>query len=499
MKTTFMDRLISFFSPEAGLKRVSARLRSELVLRQYDAAQTFKFDDWTSATKTSANVETKAALSTIRDKARDAVRNNPHASRALSSIVSNTVGWGIEASIKGKNTTQTKLLNTAWKKWAETTLCDVSGRHNFSALQAIVMRSVVESGEVIVKKTRDAEANKLQILEADFIDTSMDNGKIVQGVEFGPDGKRSKYYLFSEHPGDGGTLKSQPYDANSVFHVYKEDRPGQVRGISWFHNVLNILEDLKEFQRATLIKQKISACLTVFVSKPNAQLGLTNDQKTAKRDGEWALEPASIYYLDDGESVSFSQPPSVSGYGEFCEHTLRTVASGLGVTYEQLTGDYSKVNFSSGRMGNLEMRRQVESWRWDMLIPQFCEPAFKHFLEWATIVYGVSPEGVEVGWVTPAWTMIDPEKELRASILAIRNGLTTTPNVIREQGYNPSQIVEEQREWNKIIDANELILDSDPRKQSSAGQAQSIQSGDNNAKKANKDAAKASNSGEDNA
>jgi lambda family phage portal protein len=361
------------------------------------------------------------------------------------------------------------------------------------------MRSVVESGEVIVKKTRDAEANKLQILEADFIDTSMDNGKIVQGVEFGPDGKRSKYYLFSEHPGDGGTLKSQPYDANSVFHVYKEDRPGQVRGISWFHNVLNILEDLKEFQRATLIKQKISACLTVFVSKPNAQLGLTNDQKTAKRDGEWALEPASIYYLDDGESVSFSQPPSVSGYGEFCEHTLRTVASGLGVTYEQLTGDYSKVNFSSGRMGNLEMRRQVESWRWDMLIPQFCEPAFKHFLEWAIIVYGVSPEGVEVGWVTPAWTMIDPEKELRASILAIRNGLTTTPNVIREQGYNPSQIVEEQREWNKIIDANELILDSDPRKQSSAGQAQSIQSGDNNAKKGNKDAAKASNSGEDNA
>lgn len=488
MNQTWLDKFIEFFSPRAAMQRYSARVQSVVLKRQYDAATTFKFDDWASATSTSVNKETKAATQPVRNKARDAVRNNPVAVKALNTIVNTTIGWGIEANIKGRNASITRRLQELWKVWADTTLCDIKGRNNFYSLQSIAMRAIVESGEVICLKQTNRNGNQLLLLESDYIDSNREtngyvkdaNGNVDQGVVTDSLGNVVGYYLHTSHPGDSlGTGKSVFIPSSDVIHAYREERPGQKRGISWFHAVLNTLEDLKEYQRATIIKQKISACLSVFVSKPAAGLGLTSDQLKTKRESDFSLEPASVYYLDDGEQVTFSNPPAVQGYDEFCKNTLRMVSSGLGITYEQLTGDYSNVNFSSGRMGNLEMRKNIDAWRWNMFIPMFCDPAFRHFLQWAQTEHIIDTTGVTVEWICPAWSMIDPEKEINASVTAIRSGLTTTPKVIREMGYDPNQILVEQEEWNKQVDEMNLILDSDPRKQTKAGQAQSISGGNN--------------------
>jgi capsid protein len=56
---------------------------------------------------------------------------------------------------------------------------------------------------------------------------------------------------------------------------------------------------------------------------------------------------------------------------------LRKIAKGLGLTYEDFTGDYSNVNFSSARMAQIEHWHNVEDWRWHLLVPQFCDPVWK--------------------------------------------------------------------------------------------------------------------------
>ena len=74
------------------------------------------------------------------------------------------------------------------------------------------MRSVAESGEVLVRRRRRRLSDgypvsvQLQVLEADYLDTSKttalpNGGQIIQGVEFDVLGNLVAYWLFRQHPG----------------------------------------------------------------------------------------------------------------------------------------------------------------------------------------------------------------------------------------------------------------------------------------------------------
>lgn len=479
MKRTLVDRLVGFFSPSAEVRRLKAKGQAEMLMRSYDAAQTFRTDDWVSATKGSANSEIRGALEPLRSKGRDSVRNNPYAARGLAAIVANTVGHGIVPNIRAKSKLQTKKFREAWKEWGETTLCDSERRHNFYGLQAQVMRTVPESGEALAWLEHPKEGPSIRVTEADYIVSNRESGalplpsgtsKTHQGVNLDTNGRVKSYWTYPEHPGDTNAhLKEIEISAERLKHVFRQDRPGQQRGVSWFHPVIRQLEDFSQYQQATLIGRKLSACFSAFVVTNEESSTLSRSDLIAKREAESMLEPGVIRYLNQGEDIKLASPPGIEGYDEFCRQTLRSIASGLGISYEALTSDYSNVNFSSGKMGRDEFRRNVETWRWQMLIPMFCEPSFKHFLHWCHAVKGLDITGVTVEWVPPAWPMIDPTKEISAINDALRSGLMSWPNAIRELGYDPDQVLEEVAEHNKRLDELEIKFDSDPRKMTKAG------------------------------
>ncbi len=475
MKRTFIDKMVGFFSPEAELSRLRGKVKTELIMRTYDAAQTFATDDWTSATQGGANSEIGPAQSVLRSKGRDAIRNNPFAGRALAAIVSNTVGSGIMPQIKADTEEKVQQLEDAWKEWAETTLCDSNGKLNFYSMQALALRSTVESGEALVLKENTKDGPKLKLIESDFIDSSKDVAPdssgvgIVQGIKINKSGTPVSYLLYPTHPGDTTPSGSNEYPAAKLCHVYRQDRPGQLRGVSWFHPVIRQLEDFNQFQQATLVSRKIAACFAVFVTAGTTDSALSDEYVKTKRERDSMLSPGSIKYLDNGEDVKLATPPAISGYDEYCRQTLRAIASGLGITYEAVTSDYSQVNYSSGKMGHNEFKKNCDVWRWNMLIPQFCDPAFEHFKLWCYLKKGINPEGISCEWVPPAWQMIDPVKEIAAINDAIRTGLTTLPKAIKEQGYNPKDHLKEIAEFNSQLDAQGILLDSDPRKLTKAG------------------------------
>lgn len=471
MKRHAIDRLIGFFSPRAEASRVKSRASLELSLRAYDAAKTFNTDDWKSSRTGSANSELRGAQGTIRDRGRDAIRNNPYANRMLAVAVSNTIGHGIQANINAPNKKTTNDLRKLWKEWAETTLCDTNRRHNFYSLQALAFRSMVESGESLVLKRIHKGVASLQVAESEMIDHSKETGMDVQGIRLNEDGIVAGYHLHTQHPGEG-IASSILIDAKNVMHLMKQDRPGQLRGVSWFHPIIGQLEDFKEYQRATLIGRKTSACFSAFITADPSDMALPATQQKAKREAEFALEPGSVRVLNPGESIQFASPPGLDGYAEYCRQTLRGASVGIGLTYESVVGDYSQSNYSSSRLAHLEMRKNVDMWRWNLIIPLMCTPSFEHFLTYAQSK-GINVNGVTVEWVPPAWQMIDPTKEVSAYRDAIRAGLTTLPKAIREQGYEPEEIYAEIAESNRQLDALGIVLDSDPRTITKAGQIQS--------------------------
>lgn len=437
MKPTRYERFLAWLAPGYALRRIAQR-------RAYEAAKTYLYDDWNRASNTSANAEIGAAKAELQRKSRDLARNNPYAVRALNVIVNNTVGAGILANIKGRNKTQQKKLNELWKQVAETSICDVTGKHNFYGLQAMAMRAIVESGEVIGLKRISPDAPRLHILESDFIVSDQDKPPYVQGIKVDSVGKPVAALIYKEHPGDRTTVTSKYVElpADKFLHAFRQDRPGQVRGVPWSHAVIETLKDFADFQYSTLIARKISACFVGLITTNGSDSILSATALKAKREAEMQMNPGTFRYLNPGEDVKFNSPPGVDGYAEFVRESMRAVAAGYGISYEALTGDYSQVNFSSGRMGHIEFRRNIDTWRWNLLIPMFCEPFFQWFLEWAKMK-GVDTTGAYVEWVPPAHVMIDPSKEIMADKEAVKAGFKSKSQVIREAGYDPELVREE--------------------------------------------------------
>ncbi len=466
----WIDNVIGYINPKIGLIRARNRAALEAV-RKYDAAATGRRTSGWHATGTSANAETAESLIKLRDRARELVRNNPYAKNAIDVIVTNTIGTGIVPRPREK----ADILLQKWHKWASTKICDYDSQHTFYGIQALAMRTIAESGEVLIRKRIVNDTTnplRLQVLEPDFIDSQQNfpelegGGYTIQGVEFDKNGKRVAYWLWSRHPGDSTTtsLKSSRVEASDILHIYNIERAGQVRGVPFGASAMLRLRDFDDYEDAQLMRQKIAACFSVFIQDASSDAigGSSNDDNLPER-----VEPGIIEKLPAGKTVAFASPPAAEGYGEYTRKVLQAIAIGYGVTYEALTSDLSNVNFSSGRMGWLEFHRRIVHWQNNIIIPRLCDEVWSWFLTSFKITNGAT-DSILVDWTPPRREMIDPEKETKAIILAIRAGLISWQEAVREQGYDPDTILSQIQNDNAKFDEKKIILDIDPRVEANA-------------------------------
>lgn len=465
------------------VKRAAQSNASAPKKRRYEgAAKSKRLSRWT-APSTSANDAIGTGLVTLRNRARDLRRNNPYAAKGIQAITSNVVGPGITTQFRGD---APEALEALWAAWAETFEIDFDGRNNIYGLERLIMDAVAESGEVLVRRRFVASKDfplQYQVLESDFLDASRTEAAaggnyIVQGIEFDEQGRRVAYYLFESHPGATtgtlvGAVKSNRVPAEDVLHIFRMERPGQARGVTWLAPILVRVKDLDEYEDAQLMRQKIAACFTVFVRDIGAPMD-DEDEECPDELGE-RVEPGIIEHLPNGKTVEFAKPPEVTGYGEYVATVLYGIAAGLGITYEALTGDLSKVNYSSGRMGWLEFGRNIKTWRDTLMIGHFLNPVCKEFMRFAALK-GVSTKGLSYVHVAPAREMIDPAKEISATVESIKAGLTTLSDELMAQGKDPVAHLDQYKKDMDTLDRLGLKLESDPRNaQGGAGQATQTQ------------------------
>ena len=350
----WLDHTIGALAPAVALRRLRQRQALQLMQRAYEGAKAGRrTDGWVTAGN-GANAEIAPARARIRDRSRDLVRNNPYAAKAVNALVSNLVGTGIVPRARAKRTATAKAADQLWLQFAAS--CDAEGLTDFGGLQALIVRSLVESGEVLVRfRERRVEDGlavplQLQLLEPDHLDSSKteelsNGGYILQGIEFDALGRRRAYWLFPSHPGEnrGRALVSRPVPARQVLHLFERLRPGQVRGVSWFAPVILKLRDLDDYDDAELMRKKIEACFAAFVTGAQDEETLGRPSSIHSGDRVESFEPGMIEYLEPGKDVKFASPSANGGYAEYMRLQLHAVAAGVGLTYELLTGDLSQV------------------------------------------------------------------------------------------------------------------------------------------------------------
>jgi lambda family phage portal protein len=489
----FLDNAISAVAPGWALRRQVARKRIELLdeLRAYDgAAQGRRLKNW-NASATDADAEIAAGGQRLRDRARDLVRNNAHAAKAVSVLADNLVGDGIIPRANTGDPQKDKEINRLFDIFARN--CDPSRRATFYTKQYQAVRGMVEGGEMLGRKLvyrpkivdpdNPVVGLQIQLLEPDFLDTTKTSAKgkqsVIGGIVFDQKGARTGYWLRGKHPGSsnttGASSESTLVKADEIVHLYESQRDS-VRGASWLAPAIVTMRDADEYDQAEIVRKKIEACVVAIVTPgeddPN-DTGITAKVTDANGNILERFEPGVIAYSRGGKQINFNNPSVSAGYEPFNRTMLRKIAAGLRIPYEFLTGDLSTVNFSSARVGIIEFRRFIRAVQNHFIIPQFCQPIWDWFIEVAQL-QGLIEDGVTipVKWVPPKFEFINPIDDVKADILAIRAGLKSWKDVVSSYGYDPDEVLDEIAAVNLLLDDFGIILDSDPRYTTQQGLAQ---------------------------
>ncbi|GLS29949.1 phage portal protein, lambda family [Mesorhizobium albiziae] len=481
-----LDRIIGAISPVWGARRVAARqVLDTYGERAYAAAKSGRRNKGWSGRSTSANGEIGSSLRDLRNRSREFVRDSWAGQRMLDVLTSHVVGTGIVTVPNTGSDRLDKEVKLVFEEWAEQ--ADVEGFLDWSGIQALTVRSMIEGGDTVVRYVDIPLADagrtvpfRLQGLEGDSIDTSKDTAAIVQagrrirlGVQMGVLGRREGLHLFEDHPSELGlnAVQSNFVAWSDLSHIYRPLRFGQVRGVPWFASILLNAREVQDLIEATLVKARTEACFAGFIRRTSGGMSPLARQNKDDTDGKklTRIEPGMLADIGDGE-ITFASPSSQTAFGEVYMTAMQAMAAGAGITYDQLTGDLRQANYSSLRAGKIEFRRLVEQVQWTVAVPQLIAPVHRRLIHRAVFHGRLKRrrDGYPIDHIMPAVEPIDPKKDLEADILAVRAGRTSPQEFIAAWGRDWRKVVEDTAAFYETIDKQRdgagLALDIDARK-----------------------------------
>jgi len=161
-------------------------------------------------------------------------------------------------------------------------------------------------------------------------------------------------------------------------------------------------------------------------------------------------EPGVFEDIGNRELVQWNPQFPSGDFAPFVTSMLRSISSGLGVSYNNLASDLTAVNFSSIRQGALD-EREVWKGLQEWMISSWCTPVYEAWLERSLLAGKITVVGKPlklerlekykaVTWRGRRWAWIDPKSEVAAQQIAIAQRLTSRSACIRDAGGDPEEV-----------------------------------------------------------
>lgn len=446
-----INNAISLISPSWALERSQAQLAYESV-RRYSGARQRKNETWFPA-NTDADSAIINDLPNLRARSRDLVRNNSWAASIIDSFVKYVVADGIElqASKEGaEESLREQLLNI-----------DIAGNYSFYEDQALALRQMLIDGEAFIRLIIFGGRLRLQLIEADQIwsssTSSQFGNEIHAGIEIDKDTGRQVAFYVNDHPGKYGSTTNSEVRvlAQDMIHLYMRQRPGQTRGVPILAPVINVLRDLGELTEAAIVSCRVAACISAAIKRQYHP----TPQKDAEDKPYETLQPGMIAKLRPGEDIVLLDPKQPGEvFPVFTQLLLRSVAAGVGLSYETVSKNYSETNYNAARTSLLNERKTLKCMQ-QFLITHLCERIGEE-LQLLRFLRGEGSRKLKLYWQPPGFEWVDPEKEVVSQILAVQNNLATKSSIIAERGGDWREIMK-QRKIEKDKE-NELGITPEP-------------------------------------
>lgn len=412
---------------------------------------------------------TTQGMATLRNRQRDAERNDWQASSGVRVWGTNLIGTGIQARQVAGSDALRRRAKDLWGEWMPS--ADADGVLHLYGQQLLATRSMVASGEVFIRfrprRPEDGLAVPLQIqlLESDMVpllDADMWPGlpsgnRIKQGIELNRIGQRVAFWMYRQHPGERASMMEPNQltrvPARFVRHIYEPTRPGQLRGVSDFAPILAKLRGVGNFDDAVLHRQELSNLFTMFHIRPapegdpnmNPMTGLPITGFANNGAPLATMEPGISQELYPGEDVRFSDPPDAgANYAEFMRQQHLGVAAGPGLPYELMSGDIKDVSDRTLRVVINEFHRRCEQRQWLTIIPMMCQPIRDFWAESAALAGLFSTTEValikQVTWQPQGWAYIHPTQDAAGKKIEVDAGFRSRESVITERGDDPEEV-----------------------------------------------------------
>jgi len=457
--------------------------------RNFEAARMDRLTaGWNSSGK-NVNEEIKSALEVTRNRARDLVKNNEFARKYIQLVVANVVGpngFSLQnlSSDQGKpDTIARNLIEAAFAKWARRGVCEISGRYSFADVQRAVIETWARDGEALILQLYGKDAGNdfgyaLRLVEVERLPVQytkdLKSGRrAVMGVEVDDMNRPVAYWLNLEHlplAGHESQAILNRIPANQVIHVMKPYRPEQVRGFPSMHAVIAGLKMLDGYEEAAIVAARVGASKMGFFTTPDGDGGPLGDDTDDEGNYITDADPGSFQVLPKGvEFQNWNPEYPHANYQAFMKTRLRSIASGLGVTYHGLANDLEGVNFSSIRSGTLEERDSwmvLQAW----FIESFMRPVFGNWLAQALLANKITfPSGsalpyqkfdkfVEHTWLGRRWGWVDPLKDIEASRLAVKSGIASPQMIAAQSGVDVEDVVQAIADFEALVSASGATL-----------------------------------------
>ena len=358
----WIDNIISFVSPEWGARRTAWRMY-EKNIRNYDAAGYANGSANWRVMNESAEMTDKYSRETIRARTRDLERNSDILNSVIGAYKRNVFGSGFSIRAKTDDENIDKVLMKTWKKWCKKQNCDVTGTQSFNQMMRMcVQRKKVDGGILILKRyTKQGFIPfQLQLIEVDELDNTQikahkAGNRVVGGIEYNR-WNRPEGYWFRQYDIDGALPMESAYvEAKDVIFYFTKRRPSQIREMSDMCQTLTRIRDVNEFMTAVSVKERITACLAVFIKKITPSNGIGRGNKTNERKNSYegkTIAPGMIRELEPGDGIDVVNPTGqgtdATNYVKLMQHII---GAGQGLSYEATSRDMKETNYFDEILG----------------------------------------------------------------------------------------------------------------------------------------------------
>ena len=474
----------------------------------------------------SADAEILPDLDIMVARGRDTARNNPIVSNAVATTKNSVVGDRYMLNAKPHLAALGAGFDEAWEEafqeevetkfglYAESMAreADAEGVKTLTDIVRLGVGSVVVGGEFLAtlewlpNDPMRVFATAVQCVDHERLSNpfhTYDTATLRGGVERDARGKVVAYHIRTRHPndpygmdGDEGMAwkrvpAAKPWGRPMVLHVFEQMRPDQTRGIAAMSSALREMRMTSKFQDTVLQNAILRASYAASIESelPSAEIfqkmGASNAGDLSKEVGEYSkgfLQRLGMFtktgkanthngvkvpHFHPGTKLNIHQLGDGGPLGtEFENSLLRKIAAALGISYEELSKNFSDTNYSSARAAMAQTWKATRAMKRGVA-DRIASTVYRAWLEEAVntgqivnlpaaarrpgwLYHGQNFDALAgCDWIGASRGQIDELKETQAAALRLSKGMSTQEEECARLGLD-WRVVNRQLERERI-------------------------------------------------